>query len=105
MEIKLQYPYTTAAGKHITTLTMRRPTVRDLRLAQRRKDSADMEIHMLAALVGLVPEDMDPMDQADYRSVQTAYIDMIEGHNKSTEPDMASNGFTGTLVSDAAVRD
>ena len=102
MEIKMQYPYKTAAGKEIKTLTMRRPTVRDLRLAQKKKDSADIEIHMLASLLGLIPEDMDPMDQADYRTIQNQYLSMIEGHDKSIESDMAGDGAVGEVVSDAA---
>ncbi|MFO7381021.1 phage tail assembly protein [Haemophilus influenzae] len=40
---------------------------------------ADKEIYMLSLLTGLVPEDFDAMDIADYAKVQAALADMQKG--------------------------
>ncbi|MEX3555335.1 MAG: phage tail assembly protein [Burkholderia gladioli] len=74
--ITLMYPYTLADGRQLTSVTLRRPTVRDLKLAQRAGDaSADHEIAMIASLAAekLTPDDLEAMDLADYAEIQVMF--------------------------------
>jgi len=76
-EVTLKYPFT-VAGKTIEKLTLRRPTVKDLRMVSRFGDTdEDKEIGLMATLAGMVPEDMDAMGAADYRSLQDSFRDML----------------------------
>lgn len=76
-ELTLKYPFT-AAGKKIEKLTLRRPTVKDLRSVSRFGDTdEDKEIGLMATLAGMIPEDMDAMDAADYRALQDSFRDML----------------------------
>lgn len=106
MKIKLQYPYKTAAGKEINMLEMRRPIVKDLRKAKKQansKDEIDFELTLLSSICNMVPEDFENMDQMDYMSVSNAYLSMVEGHSKSNEKPLASDGSSGPMVSDATI--
>lgn len=107
MEIKLQYPYTTAAGVYLTSVRMHRPLVKDLRKARKTSshDEGEIEISLLASLCNMIPDDFDNMDQVDYTAIQKAYIDMLEPHSKSSEKPMADDGFACPMVSDATFRD
>lgn len=74
--ITLMYPYTLADGRALSSVSLRRPTVRDLKLAQRAGDtSADHEIAMIASLTGekLTPDDLEAMDLADYAEIQLMF--------------------------------
>lgn len=76
-EVTLKYPFT-VAGKKIEKLTLRRPTVKDLRTVSRFGETdEDKEIGLMATLAGMVPEDMDAMDAADYRVLQDSFRDML----------------------------
>lgn len=76
-EIVLKYPFT-AAGKKVEKLTLRRPTVKDLRTVGRFGDTdEDKEIGLIANLAGLIPEDMDQMDAADYKALQDSFRAML----------------------------
>lgn len=69
--VKLKYPFTTPLGVKVEELAMRRPKVRDLKIAQRANNSVDQEL-MLITIVSepkLLPEDLDEMDLADYQQV------------------------------------
>jgi hypothetical protein len=77
-EIQLKYPFT-AGGKKVERLTMRRPTVKDLRTMGRfGATDEDKEIGLIASLAGLVPEDMDAMDMADYKELQNSFRAMLD---------------------------
>ena len=71
--IALEFPVQ-LADRLLTEVTMRRPTVRDLRqhLRQGRSD-AENEIDMFCALSGLREEEMEMLDVADYSQLQHLY--------------------------------
>lgn len=71
----LKHPYKTAAGVEIKTLTLRRPKVRDLKMAQRLGSEAEQELALLAAVCEqrLVPEDLEEMDLADYQGLTALF--------------------------------
>lgn len=76
-EVVLKYPFT-AAGKKIEKLTLRRPTVKDLRTVGRFGESEEeKEVGLIATLAGLVPEDMDDMDAMDYKALQDCFRTML----------------------------
>lgn len=76
-EIILKHPYT-VAGKTIEKLTFRRATVKDLRLMHRAgSNDEEKEIWLIATLSALVPEDLDPMDAADYKSLQGSLVEIL----------------------------
>ena len=69
-----------ADGARIEQLAMRPPLARDSRDAQRGAGSAaDMEIRLLANLCSVSPDAIEQLHMADYRRVQTAYEDFLEG--------------------------
>ncbi len=71
-KLQLKYPFKTGLGVEVAELTLRRPKVRDLKLAQRHgKDAASVELAMIGMVCEpkLTPEDMEAMDLADYRAI------------------------------------
>ena len=74
--IVLEHPFT-HAGAEVSSVTMRRPLVGDLRAAQRSAGAgapdADLEIAMFSNLCEVDPGMWDQMDLGDYRAVQEAY--------------------------------
>jgi hypothetical protein len=46
---------------------------------QQKENTADQEFFLIAQLTGLVPEDIDELDIADYAKVQTALTEMMKG--------------------------
>ena len=78
-KLKLAYPVKLADGRTVTELQLRRPKVKDLKQAARYSDKTEeQETALLAALVGLTPEDMDELDLADYRKLQDAFRGMLD---------------------------
>ena len=71
--ITLAYPITTPAGQ-VTSITMRRAKVRDLRrMNDYGKDEAAQEIGLMAHLSGMTAEDFDELDAVDYRKLQETF--------------------------------
>lgn len=65
-EITLKHPFTNPAGQKVTTLTVRRPTRKDIKLAQKSsKDEVEMEDLLFSRLTGLPVEDLDMLDVED----------------------------------------
>ena len=81
--IKLQYPYETADGKKLTELTLRRATVKDLKKVGKSDNAAESEVVFFASLLGLIPEDLDAMDAADYKAIQDFYLEQMKEYSKS----------------------
>lgn len=77
--IYLDYPIKDGEGNEITALQMRRAKARDLRNMQNQKGEAAQEFYLIATLTGLVIEDIDELDIADYAKVQKALKDMQAG--------------------------
>lgn len=77
--VKLKYPVRLATGQTLTELTLRRPKVGDIRAAAHLNTDAEQELFIFARLTGLVPEDLDVLDFADYKEVQRVFRFMQEG--------------------------
>lgn len=70
--IPLQYPIE-ANGVKTERLTLRRPTVGDLlNSGQGGRSSQEAEVHLLADLCGVSPDDIRRLDMADYFTLQDA---------------------------------
>ncbi|ROV57145.1 phage tail assembly protein [Neisseria chenwenguii] len=76
--VKLKYPARLATGQTLTELTLRRPKVGDIRAAAHLNTDAEQELFIFARLTGLVPEDLDALDFADYKEVQRVFRLMQE---------------------------
>ncbi|WP_435951679.1 phage tail assembly protein [Dryocola sp. BD626] len=95
---KLQFPFTSAAGDRISALTLRRLKVKDMRNARRSSDNPEeWDEPLMAAMTGLVPEDLAEMDLLDYQALQKRFQSML---SMATEPAaaVAGNGPAGEMV-------
>lgn len=63
--ITLDFPITDGQGNTLTTLTIRRPKVKDFR-QMRGATETEQSLNLLATLTGLVPEDLDLLDAVDF---------------------------------------
>ena len=79
-KIELRYPVE-VDGRKLTTLTMRRPKVRDDRDARRiaGDDDAARELALFGNLCGEAPELIEELDLADYHRLQQAFRGFFEG--------------------------
>jgi len=72
--LTLEYPIQ-MADRMLTEVTMRRPTMRDLRQHPiRNAEDYDGEFRQFAALCNLRVEEMEGMDAADYARLQSLYV-------------------------------
>ncbi len=72
--IPLDYPITKGDGTKVSTITLRRATVKDLRrMKDFGSDQVDQELGLIARLAGMVPEDLDLVDAADFDKVQASF--------------------------------
>ena len=95
----LQFPFTSAAGNTIDSLQLRRLKVKDMRNARRISEKPEeWEEPLMAAMTGLVPEDLAEMDLLDYQALQKRFQSMLTVVTESS-PAMAGNGATGEMVS------
>lgn len=95
----LQFPFTSAAGERINALQLRRLKVKDMRVARRASDKPEeWDEPLMAAMTGLVPEDLAEMDLLDYQALQKRFQSML---SMATEPAaaMAGDGAAGEVVS------
>ncbi|EIS4161738.1 phage tail assembly protein [Salmonella enterica] len=95
----LQFPFTSAAGERIDVLQLRRLKVKDMRAARRASDKPEeWDEPLMAAMTGLVTEDMAEMDLLDYQALQKRFQAML---SMATEPTatVAGNGAAGEVVS------
>ena len=73
----LEYPVT-VDGTTYTTLTMRRPKVRDERDARRDGGGpVDQELRLFGNLCEVAPAVMEELDAADYDRLQDVYFDFF----------------------------
>jgi len=78
--VPLQFPVTKGDGTKLTTITLRRATVKELRRMKRfGPDPADQELGTVAELAGLIPEDLDMVDARDYAKVQKCFRELVGG--------------------------
>lgn len=81
---KLSYPFTTAAGTRIELVELKRLTVKDLKQVRKiSKNPADWDEPLIARSTGLLPEDLDNMDLADYLQLQKRF-QLITGWVRAT---------------------
>ncbi|EBU9232338.1 phage tail assembly protein [Salmonella enterica subsp. enterica serovar Abony] len=95
----LQFPFTSAAGERIDVLPLRRLKVKDMRAARRASDKPEeWDEPLMAAMTGLVAEDLAEMDLLDYQALQKRFQAML---SMATEPAaaVAGNGAAGEVVS------
>lgn len=77
--IDLKYPLEDGTNR----LNMRRPKVRDMLAADKAKGSdAEKEIAMFANLCEVAPGDIEALDMADYKELQTAYSGFLSSGPK-----------------------
>lgn len=94
----LLFPFTTAAGNKIEEIPLKRLTVKDLKQVRKtHKDPADWDDPLIARSTGLLPEDLDNMDLADYMALQKRF-QQITGLGKSDENADAGTGAAGEVV-------
>ncbi|HWL51359.1 MAG TPA: phage tail assembly protein [Chthoniobacteraceae bacterium] len=71
--INLEYPIDVDGAK-LKSITLRRPSVGDMRAAKKAGDGDDeVEIILFANLAGLTPDDIGKLDLADYQKVQEVF--------------------------------
>nr|CGY19180.1 FluMu_gp41 Mu-like prophage FluMu protein gp41 [Salmonella enterica subsp. enterica serovar Typhi] len=94
----LSYPFTTAAGTRIEQIELKRLTVKDLKQVRKiNKDPADWDEPLIARSTGILPEDLDNMDLADYMELQKRF-QKIAGLGKSDKNTDAGAGPAGEMV-------
>ncbi|AEC17645.1 phage tail assembly protein [Gallibacterium anatis] len=76
--VKLDYPIRDGEGKEITELHIRRAKAKDIRKLRSTTD-VEQSIELLAALTGLVPEDIDELDVADFTKASAVIEKMLKG--------------------------
>lgn len=77
--IVLKFPIKNGLGETVSTLKMRRAKVGDLRAVGQLRNDMEQELALFARLTGLVPEDLDLLDAADYKQLQ----DTFRKHNEA----------------------
>ncbi|MEL4016550.1 phage tail assembly protein [Dryocola clanedunensis] len=88
VEIALDFPFTTAGGIEIGTVTMRSPTVRDrvLRNKDKRPD-IEADIHMIGSMCNLSFDDLMNMEGCDYLRLEqqfNAFLTPVSQRMKAT---------------------
>ena len=66
----LKHPIT-VDGQEITEISLRRPKVRDTKLANRKKDEIEQSVEMIAMLAELKPSTIEELDVEDFTAVAT----------------------------------
>lgn len=80
--LKLEFPLKLEGGE-ITTLVMRRPTVGDHLAAEKATGGElEAEVVLFARLCSMNPEDLRPMDMADYKGLQEIYRGFLSQKKK-----------------------
>jgi hypothetical protein len=83
--IELDFPIT-IAGVEVTTVTMRRPKVRDELAMQKSKASdAEKAVILIASLCELTPDEVYELDAADFAKLERQYVDFRGGSQSADE--------------------
>ena len=72
-DIILKHPVTLGDGTRLEKLTVRALTIGDVRSAANVSNDILRELHILARLTGLVPEDLDLLHFSDYQQLQEIF--------------------------------
>ena len=76
--VALDFPIQDGEGNSITELKIRRPKVKDIRKMTGNTD-AEQSISLLAIVTGLVPEDLEELDIADFKRAAEVVEKMQKG--------------------------
>ncbi|WP_390201242.1 phage tail assembly protein [Brenneria goodwinii] len=94
----LSIPFTTAAGVRIESLNLRRLQVKDLKAVRKISDNpAGWDDLLIARASGMLPEDLDSMDLADYLELQKRF-QQLTGLATSSESLDSGAGVAGEVV-------
>ncbi|EJO2376310.1 phage tail assembly protein [Salmonella enterica] len=94
----LTHPFTTASGVRVEQIELKRLTVKDLKQVRKiSKDPADWDEPLIARSTGILPEDLDNMDLADYLQLQKRF-QLVTGMGESGKSVDASTGAAGEVV-------
>ncbi|STQ91409.1 phage tail assembly protein [Iodobacter fluviatilis] len=96
MVITMQFPFTTAAGVKVESVTTRRLKVKDLKSIGERSGGSEtqLELNGVALMCNLVPEDLEEMDAADYQAVKGRFLEVVG----ITGSDLAGTKPAGKMV-------
>ena len=79
VSIALNYPVQ-FEGRNVSSLSLRRPIVRDFLIATKTgQDEISREINLFANLCNVSPEMIEQMDMSDYAKLQKTYADFTSG--------------------------
>lgn len=71
--VDLNYPLTLPTGQKLTSITLRRARVGDLRAVAHLTNEAEQGLALMSRVTGLVPEDLDMLDLADFNRLQDVF--------------------------------
>ncbi|WP_301817773.1 phage tail assembly protein [Neisseria maigaei] len=71
--VKLKYPVRLATGQILEQVTLRRLRVGDLRAVSHLTNEAEQELALFARMAGMIPEDLDCLDLADWKQLQETF--------------------------------
>lgn len=79
VSVKLSVPVE-ANGVRVDTLSLRAPTVRDIRAAQQTStgDDEQRELNLFASLAEVGPKDLEGMSLKDYSRLQAGYFRLVQ---------------------------
>ncbi|WP_067096215.1 phage tail assembly protein [Marinomonas atlantica] len=80
VELKLEFPIM-VNGNETNTLTVRRPTLRDNMIADKKETTTDKEICMITHLTGLDEDDLYNLDMSDF----DALTEVVVGFRKKSK--------------------
>jgi hypothetical protein len=77
--LELKYPFTTANGEKVGKIVIHRLKVKDLKAISREapNDVIEQELIGVARMCGMIPEDLQEMDAADYQTVRERFRDVM----------------------------
>jgi len=77
--VHLKYPFKSGEKTLTEVAFTRRPRAKDLIRSPSEGSAAEQELHGIAALLGVIPEDLMEMDGADYLAVQKEWSAFLLG--------------------------
>ena len=83
--VKLSRP-TSCNGVEVDALTLRAPTVRDIRLAGKvaGDDAEERELQLFASLAQVSRQDLEGLKLSDYQRLQGAYFRLVQDDTDDT---------------------
>lgn len=93
--VKLSRP-TSCNGVDVDALTLRAPTVRDIRLASKvASDDEERELQLFASLAQVSRQDLEGLKLSDYQRLQQAYFRLVREDGNDPRTDAPAGAATG----------